>query len=110
MDERTDGGRDALETAERWMDEGRDVALATVIETWGSAPCPSGSQMAIDGAGMSCGSLSGGCVEAAVAAEAGGTIADGKPRILEFAVADETARQAGLPCGGRIRIYVERLG
>lgn len=101
---------DPLFTAERWKDEGRDVAIATVIETWGSAPRPVGSHLVIDGDGNFEGSVSGGCVEGAVVTEAMEIITEGKPRILEFGVADETAWQVGLSCGGTIRVYVERLG
>ena len=102
--------RDPLMVAEEWMDEGREVAIATVIETWGSAPRPVGSQLAIDADGNFHGSVSGGCVEGAVVSEAVDIIGDGEPRMLEFGVADETAWQVGLSCGGRIRVYVERLG
>ncbi|SFD38942.1 XdhC and CoxI family protein [Bosea sp. CRIB-10] len=98
---------DILATAEAWARAGRGVALATVVETWGSAPRPVGSHLVIDGEGNFLGSVSGGCVEAAVVAEAGDVIADGKPRTLEFGVADETAWQVGLSCGGRIKVYVE---
>src|SRR5690606_38435370 len=101
---------DPLAIAERWMDDGRMVALATVIETWGSAPRPVGSHLVIDGEGNFHGSVSGGCVEGAVIGEAMEVIADGEPRLLEFGVADETAWRVGLSCGGRIRVYVERVG
>ena len=99
-----------LATAERWKDEGRDVAVATVIETWGSAPRPVGSHLVIDGDGNFQGSVSGGCVEGAVVGEALDIIDRGESRILEFGVADETAWEVGLSCGGTIRVYVERLG
>ena len=101
---------DPLTMAERWMDDGRMVALATVVETWGSAPRPVGSHLVIDGEGNFLGSVSGGCVEGAVVAEAADVIADGRARMLEFGVADETAWRVGLSCGGRIRVYVERVG
>lgn len=100
---------DPLVIAERWLAEGRTVALATVIETWGSAPRPSGSHLVIDGDGNFEGSVSGGCVEGAVVADAEDVIRSGTPRMLEFGVADETAWQVGLSCGGRISIFVERL-
>ncbi|MEZ5813035.1 MAG: XdhC family protein [Rhizobiaceae bacterium] len=103
-------GRDPLDVAETWMSEGRDVAIATVVETWGSAPRPVGSHLVIDADGNFEGSVSGGCVEGAVVAEATEIIGSGEPRMLEFGVADETAWQVGLSCGGRIRVYVERLG
>ena len=100
---------DILAAAEAWRRDGRGVALATVIETWGSAPRPVGSHLVIDEAGSFLGSVSGGCVEGAVIADALDVIAEGKPRVLEFGVADETAWRVGLSCGGRIRVYVERV-
>jgi xanthine/CO dehydrogenase XdhC/CoxF family maturation factor len=100
---------DILREAEAWRRAGKGVALATVIETWGSAPRPVGSHLAIDADGNFLGSVSGGCVEGAVITEAADVIEDGKPRILEFGVADETAWRVGLSCGGRIKVYVERV-
>ena len=100
---------DVLAAAERWRKNGRAVAIATVIETWGSAPRPVGSHLAIDGDGHFLGSVSGGCVEGAVVSEALDVIADGAPKLLEFGVADETAWRVGLSCGGRIKVYVERV-
>ncbi|RVN79871.1 XdhC family protein [Sinorhizobium meliloti] len=76
---------DPLAVAQTWHGQGRSVALATVIETWGSAPRPVDHQVAAD------------------------VIASGTPRVLEFGVADETAWRVGLSCGGRIRVYVERI-
>lgn len=99
-----------LETAKSWVDEGRDVALATVVETWGSAPVPVGGHLVIDAGGDFEGSVSGGCVEAEVIARAEDVIASGKPELLEFGVANETAWGVGLACGGRIRVFVEKLG
>ena len=100
---------DPLVAAERWKSEGREVALATVMETWGSAPRPVGSHLVVDGEGNFEGSVSGGCVEGAVVGEALDVIGSGKPRMLEFGVADETAWRVGLSCGGKIRVYVERV-
>jgi xanthine/CO dehydrogenase XdhC/CoxF family maturation factor len=101
---------DELMTAEAWMRSGKEVAIATVVSTWGSAPRPSGSHWVIDEDGNFEGSVSGGCVEGAVVAEAIDVIATGEPKMLEFGVADETAFEVGLSCGGNIRVYVERLG
>lgn len=101
---------DVLATAESWAGEGRRLALATVIETWGSAPRPVGSHLVIDADGNFEGSVSGGCVEGAVVSEAVEVIDDRKPRILAFGVADETAWRVGLSCGGRIRVLVEPIG
>jgi xanthine/CO dehydrogenase XdhC/CoxF family maturation factor len=98
-----------LESAAAWLAEGRKVALATVIETWGSAPQQVGSQLAIDGEGNFIGSVSGGCVEGAVVTEALDAIASQKSKVLSFGVADETAWQVGLACGGKIRVLVEPL-
>jgi len=100
---------DILKAAEEWRKNGRDVALATVVETWGSAPRPVGSNLVIDSEGNFLGSVSGGCVEGAVVTEALDVIDSGKPRMLEFGVADETAWQVGLSCGGTIRVYVEKV-
>lgn len=100
---------DPLAVAEAWVGEGRQVAIATVIETWGSAPRPVGSHLVIDGAGKFEGSVSGGCVEGAVISEAADILETGKAKILEFGVADETAWRVGLSCGGRIRVLVERV-
>ena len=100
---------DILAKAAEWREAGRGVAIATVTETWGSAPRPVGSHLVIDEEGNFLGSVSGGCVEGAVVTEAMDTIEDGKARTLEFGVADETAWKVGLSCGGRIKVYVERL-
>jgi xanthine dehydrogenase accessory factor len=99
-----------LETALDWHRAGVGAALATVVETWGSAPRPVGSQLAISGTGAIAGSVSGGCVEGAVVAEAVAALADGRPRVLGFDVSDDTAFANGLACGGRIRVLVEPVG
>ncbi|KQZ78264.1 XdhC/CoxI family protein [Mesorhizobium sp. Root157] len=104
-----DEARDPLIIAEGWVKDGREVALATVVETWGSAPRPVGSHLVIDAEGNFQGSVSGGCVEGAVVTEAIDVIETGKAKMLEFGVADETAWRVGLSCGGRIKVYVERL-
>ena len=93
----------------RWQQEGRRVALATVIDTWGSSPRPVGSHLAVADTGGFVGSVSGGCVEGAVVETALQVITDGKPRELEFGVSDEQAWSVGLACGGRIAVYVERV-
>jgi xanthine/CO dehydrogenase XdhC/CoxF family maturation factor len=100
---------DILKAAEAWRKEGRAVALATVVETWGSAPRPVGSNLVIDEQGNFLGSVSGGCVEGAVVTEALDVIDSGKPKMLEFGVADETAWKVGLSCGGTIRVFVEKV-
>lgn len=101
---------DELATAEAWMAAGKEVAIATVVSTWGSAPRPVGSHLVMDEDGNFEGSVSGGCVEGAVVAEALDVLSTGEPKMLEFGVADETAWEVGLSCGGRIRVYVERIG
>ena len=100
---------DILRKAQEWKEAGRDVALATVVETWGSAPRPVGSHLVIDSEGNFLGSVSGGCVEGDVITEALDMIAMGGQQMLEFGVADETAWRAGLSCGGRIRVYVQSI-
>jgi xanthine dehydrogenase accessory factor len=98
-----------LAVAREWHLAGRKVALATVMETWGSAPRPVGSHLVIDGEGNFEGSVSGGCVEVDVISAALDIITDGKSRTLDFGVSDEVAWQAGLSCGGSIRILVEKI-
>lgn len=100
---------DVLKTAESWVAEGRQVALATVVDTWGSAPRPTGSHLVVDADGNFEGSVSGGCVEGAVIAEAIEAIETQKSKMLEFGVADETAWRVGLSCGGKIRVFVDRV-
>ncbi len=100
---------DILRQAQMWKERGRAIAIATVVETWGSAPRPVGSHLVIDGEGSFLGSVSGGCVEGEVVTEAIDVIETGAPRLLEFGVADETAWRVGLSCGGRIKVYVERV-
>ena len=99
--------RDALSCAASWRASGRRVALATVVETWGSAPRPAGSQLAIDQDGRMAGSVSGGCIEGDIVRHALEVMAGGPPRLLEYGVSDEQAWQVGLPCGGSIRVFLE---
>lgn len=98
------------ETALAWHRAGRGAVLATVIETWGSAPRPVGGQLVISGDAELAGSVSGGCVEGAVVAEAIDALDDGKARVLEYGVSDDEAFAVGLACGGRIRVMVEPVG
>lgn len=101
---------DAPETALRWHRDGAGAVLATVVQTWGSAPRRVGSQLAIAGDGRIVGSVSGGCVEGAVIVEALEALEEGTHRVLEFGVSDEDAFAVGLACGGTIRILVEPVG
>ena len=100
---------DIVTLAANWTASGREIALATVLQTWGSAPRPPGSILVIDSEGNFEGSVSGGCVEGAVIAEALEVIETGKPKTLNFGVADEKAWEFGLTCGGKIAIYVEKV-
>lgn len=93
-----------------WHRAGRGVAIATVVQTWGSAPRPVGSQLVIDADGAMEGSVSGGCVEGAVILEAIDAVMDGKPRLLDFGVSDDDAFAVGLACGGKIKVLVEPVG
>ena len=105
------GGFDQIpEIALDWHADGRGAALATVVQTWGSAPRQAGSQMVISSAGEMMGSVSGGCVEGAVVVEAQDALAAGQPRLLRYGVADETAFDVGLACGGTIEVLVEPVG
>lgn len=100
---------DVLATASEWASQGDNVALATVVQTWGSSPRPVGSQLAVNADGRFEGSVSGGCIEGAVVAEALDIIETGKPKLLEFGVSDAMAWEVGLACGGQVKVFVERL-
>src|SRR5690606_6709138 len=103
------GAEDLLAEAARWRDEGRKVALATVVQTWGSSPRPVGSQLVVDDTLRLQGSVSGGCIEGAVVHEAQAIMAGAAPRLLEFGVSDEQAWDVGLACGGTVKVFVERV-
>ncbi len=105
----TADSEDILKTAAQWGDGGKDVALATVVSTWGSSPRPVGSQLVIDEDGNFTGSVSGGCIEGAVITEALEVIRSGEPRLLKFGVTSEQAWEVGLACGGEIEVFVERI-
>ncbi len=100
---------DVLRTALKWREEGRDVALATVVSTWGSSPRPVGSHLVIDADGSFEGSVSGGCVEGAVIRAAKQVIGTGDRQLLSFGVTDDEAWEVGLACGGRIEVLVVRV-
>jgi xanthine/CO dehydrogenase XdhC/CoxF family maturation factor len=100
---------DVLTQAAQWQAAGEEVALATVTETWGSSPRPAGSQMAVTRSGKMAGSVSGGCIEGAVSDAAMRTLDSGTPQLLDFGVTNERAWEVGLPCGGKVKVFVERL-
>lgn len=109
-----DGGppvdhEDVLTQAADWLQAGHQVALATVVQTWGSSPRPAGSHLAVRDDQAFVGSVSGGCVEKAVIEAAIEAMADGAPRMLEFGVSNEQAWEVGLACGGRIQVRVEPI-
>ena len=103
------GKRDAIEVARGWLDDFGEVALATVVSTWGSAPVPVGGQLVVAPGERFEGSVSGGCVEIDVITEAADVMATGRCRLLGFGIADEVAWQSGLPCGGTIKVFLESL-
>ncbi|MFZ1414079.1 MAG: XdhC family protein [Defluviicoccus sp.] len=97
---------EVLAQARAWLDEGRPIALACVVSTWGSSPFPVGSLMVIAQDGAFAGAVSGGCVEAAVLAEAGAVFRSGRPKLLTFGVSNEAAWEVGLVCGGRMQVVL----
>ena len=102
--------KEVLADIERWRARGdAHVALATVVATRGSAPRPLGAKLAISERGELAGSVSGGCVESDVALQAQKILETGEPRLLSYGIADELAWSVGLPCGGEIDVFVERL-
>lgn len=100
---------DILATAAGWRAAGEAVAVATVTETWGSSPRPAGSRLAVTKSGKMAGSVSGGCIEGAVAEAAMKTIDTGTPQLLDFGVSHERAWEVGLACGGKVKVFVEKL-
>ena len=100
---------EVLETALAWLEAGRDVALATVVETGGSSPRPVGSNLVVAADGAFEGSVSGGCVESAVVSAAQDVIASGESIVMDFGYTDAEAWDVGLACGGSIQVFVERL-
>jgi xanthine dehydrogenase accessory factor len=102
--------REVLGELDEWIAAGEEIALATVIETWGSSPRPLGSKMAVTRSGKIAGSVSNGCIEGAVFEEAQGVLKSGQPKIAAFGVADDVAFEVGLACGGHIEVFVQPLG
>ncbi len=100
---------EVLAQAAAWKRGGLGVALATVVRTWGSSPRPAGSKLCVNERGEFVGSVSGGCIEAAVITEALEVMRGGPPRVLEFGVSDETAWSVGLACGGKVEVLVEAV-
>ena len=96
-----------LSTALAWKNSGKNVAIATVIKTWGSSPRPTGSQLAVSDDGTFIGSVSGGCIEGAVVNEALAIMNSKKPKVLDFGVSNELAWEVGLACGGQVKVLVE---
>ena len=98
-----------LRQAATWRDAGHKVAIATVVNTWGSSPRPVDSQLVVNDKSQIVGSVSGGCIEGAVVEEAFKVMKTGAPSLLEFGVSDELAWEVGLACGGTVEVFVERL-
>jgi xanthine dehydrogenase accessory factor len=102
--------REILTAVEQWQKEGKQIAVATVVKVYGSAPRPLGAKMAVSEAGEMVGSVSGGCVESAVIQEALDVLKTGRPKLVPFGISDETAWEVGLACGGTIEVFVEPFG
>ena len=101
--------KEILEEVERWREQGEKVVVATVVATRRSAPRPVGTSLAVSESGPMCGSVSGGCVESDVYENAREVMATGEPKLLSYGIADEEAWEVGLPCGGEIDVFVERV-
>ena len=101
--------KEILEDIERWRARGEKIAIATVVATRRSAPRPVGAKLAISESGELAGSVSGGCVESDVYENAREVLETGQPKLLSYGIADEEAWSVGLPCGGEIDVFVERL-
>jgi xanthine/CO dehydrogenase XdhC/CoxF family maturation factor len=101
--------KEVLADVKRWRGEGQKVAIATVVATRRSAPRPIGSKLAVSERGELSGSVSGGCVEGDVFLNAEEVLASGEPRLLSYGISDEEGWDVGLPCGGEIDVWLERL-
>jgi xanthine/CO dehydrogenase XdhC/CoxF family maturation factor len=101
--------KEILEEVERWREQGEKVVVATVVATRRSAPRPVGTSLAVSESGRMCGSVSGGCVESDVYENAREVMETGTPKLLSYGIADEEAWEVGLPCGGEIDVFVERV-
>jgi xanthine dehydrogenase accessory factor len=101
--------RDLLPELNEWTREGEEIAIATVVETWGSSPRPLGSKMLVTRSGKMAGSVSNGCIEGAVFEEAQKVLKSGRPKIAAFGVADDVAFEVGLACGGHIEVFIQPL-
>jgi xanthine/CO dehydrogenase XdhC/CoxF family maturation factor len=101
--------KEILTEIERWQQQGEEVVVATVVANRRTAPRPVGSSLAISRSGKLCGSVSGGCVEGDVFQQAQDVFASGEPKLLSYGISDEEAWEVGLPCGGEIDVFVERL-
>src|SRR5246127_168921 len=101
--------RDVLPELIEWTDAGEEIALATVVETWGSSPRPLGSKMVVTRSGKMAGSVSNGCIEGAVFDEAQKVLKSGQSKIAAFGVADDVAFDVGLACGGHIEVFIQPL-
>ena len=99
--------KEVLPEVEAWRAAGDRVAVATVVKVEGSAPRPVGAAMAVSSGGELAGSVSGGCVEAAVFEEAQEVLRTGQPKLLRYGITDEMAWDVGLACGGTIEVFVE---
>jgi xanthine/CO dehydrogenase XdhC/CoxF family maturation factor len=101
--------KEILPEVERWLSEGQEVVVATVVATRRSAPRPVGSSLAVSATGAICGSVSGGCVESDVYEKAQEVFENGEPQLVSYGISDDQAWSVGLPCGGEIDIFVERV-
>src|SRR5256885_2795927 len=102
--------KEVVAELEQWTRDGEDIAIATVVETWGSSPRPLGSKMLVTRSGKMAGSVSNGCIEGTVFEEAQKVLKSGQPKIAAFGVADDVAFEVGLACGGHIEVFVQPLG
>jgi xanthine/CO dehydrogenase XdhC/CoxF family maturation factor len=101
--------KEILPEVERWLESGEDAVVATVVATRRSAPRPIGSSFAVSSSGTICGSVSGGCVESDVYEKAQEVLETGEPQLVSYGISDDQAWSVGLPCGGEIDVFLEKV-
>ncbi|MDB5056889.1 MAG: putative xanthine dehydrogenase accessory factor subfamily [Chloroflexi bacterium] len=101
--------RDLINQIDAWKADGKQVAIATVVQVEGSTPRPTGAKMAMTPDGELVGSVSGGCIEADVYEHAMEVLETGTPKLVRYGFTEDMAFEIGLACGGAVQVFIEPL-